>query len=61
MATGPIPAAAIDRWCSREGYTAQEASDFRRCLRAMDAEYLGITKEPLTEDGMRGMLFSLGK
>lgn len=38
MAAGPIPAAAIERWS--DGMAPSEALTFRRCIRAMDAEWL---------------------
>ena len=39
MAQGPIPAASIDRWSA--DMDPEGAAMFRRCIRAMDAEWMG--------------------
>lgn len=43
MIKGPIPAASIDRWSAV--MDPEVATMFRRCIRAMDAEWMGEAKK----------------
>jgi hypothetical protein len=49
MATGQIPSGAIDRYAMRHGLDDPDEFElFTQCVRAMDAVYLGVAKEPAT-------------